>query len=208
MTVPEYHRYTWKFILNEGRRIFLDFPFEAGMCGSRLRFLKIRLHRKKRIPNLFTFTFFENLQASGTQAEISQQISSCTIFESLPLNGCRLISSMGCAPFLEKRDCSFTHVRFYSLFTIIFCSLVNLQKKIHMGMNLLQYFSTTKWNFQTEKSAEIRKKLSKEENQEFFTDIEKPEVTEYLKNCILGGRQYCLKEPLSSLPKARVQIKM
>jgi alcohol-forming fatty acyl-CoA reductase len=31
---------------------------------------------------------------------------------------------------------------------------------------------------------------------------------EYMKRTILGGRQYCLKEPLSSLPKARMQLKL
>lgn len=31
---------------------------------------------------------------------------------------------------------------------------------------------------------------------------------EYLKRSILGGRQYCLKEPLTTLPKARRQMKV
>lgn len=31
---------------------------------------------------------------------------------------------------------------------------------------------------------------------------------EYLKRSILGGRQYCLKEPLTTLPKARRQLKV
>lgn len=30
----------------------------------------------------------------------------------------------------------------------------------------------------------------------------------YLRRCVLGGRQYCMKEPLSTLPKARIQMKM
>lgn len=31
---------------------------------------------------------------------------------------------------------------------------------------------------------------------------------EYLKRTVLGGRQYCLKEPLTTLPKARRQLKL
>lgn len=31
---------------------------------------------------------------------------------------------------------------------------------------------------------------------------------EYMKRSILGGRQYCLKEPLTTLPKARRQMKL
>lgn len=38
-------------------------------------------------------------------------------------------------------------------------------------------------------------------------NTEKVETNEYLKDVILGGRQYCLKEPLSTLPKARMQLK-
>lgn len=38
-------------------------------------------------------------------------------------------------------------------------------------------------------------------------DMETIDTKEYMKRSILGGRQYCLKEPLSSIPKARIQMK-
>lgn len=31
---------------------------------------------------------------------------------------------------------------------------------------------------------------------------------EYAVTSVLGGRQYCAKDPLSTLPKARLQLKM
>lgn len=31
---------------------------------------------------------------------------------------------------------------------------------------------------------------------------------DYLRDTLLGGRQYCMKEPLSTLPKARIQLRM
>jgi len=31
---------------------------------------------------------------------------------------------------------------------------------------------------------------------------------EYMKVSILGGRQYVMKEPLTSLPKARIQLRL
>lgn len=41
------------------------------------------------------------------------------------------------------------------------------------------------------------------------TTIVSPEMEkEYLKDSFLGGRVYCMKEPLSTLPKARIQMKM
>lgn len=41
----------------------------------------------------------------------------------------------------------------------------------------------------------------------FNFDMENIDSLEYMKRTILGGRQYCLKEPLSTLPKARMQLK-
>lgn len=38
--------------------------------------------------------------------------------------------------------------------------------------------------------------------------IPKEKELDYLRDTLLGGRQYCLKEPLSSLPKARIQLKL
>lgn len=40
------------------------------------------------------------------------------------------------------------------------------------------------------------------------TSIPKEIELDYLKDTLLGGRQYCLKEDLSTLPKARIQLKM
>lgn len=40
------------------------------------------------------------------------------------------------------------------------------------------------------------------------TIIPEDKELDYLRDTLLGGRQYCLKEPLSTLPKARIQLKM
>lgn len=65
-----------------------------------------------------------------------------------------------------------------------------------------------KWDFRSDNAARIRRQLSPFEAETFPIDLEKPDISDFLKNCILGGRQYCLKEPLSTLPKARAQLKM
>lgn len=41
----------------------------------------------------------------------------------------------------------------------------------------------------------------------FTVDTDTPDNVKYLVTSVLGGRQYCLKEPLSTLPKARMQLK-
>lgn len=73
---------------------------------------------------------------------------------------------------------------------------------------MLQYFSMQTWDFRVEKLLTFRKYISEEENEIFPSDLDEPNISEYLKDCILGGRQFCLKEDLSSLPKARAQLKM
>lgn len=31
LTIPRYHRYSWGFILEAGRKVIVNFPFEAGI---------------------------------------------------------------------------------------------------------------------------------------------------------------------------------
>jgi len=77
-----------------------------------------------------------------------------------------------------------------------------------MGMQMLEFFTTRQFDFRSEKFQSLRQEMSEEENQIFYTNTEIINVDDYLKWTILGGRQYCLKEPLSSLPKARRQLIM
>lgn len=91
-------------------------------------------------------------------------------------------------------------------------SLVKIQKKIKSGLSMLHYFSISKWDFKTDfleqKRPLIENRISNEEKEIFYIGVDQFDISEYLKNCILGGRQYCLKEPPSSIPKARTHLKM
>lgn len=63
----------------------------------------------------------------------------------------------------------------------------------------------------SQKFKDLNKKVSPEEYEMFFVDTEAVPDSfedEFIKNCVLGGRQYVLKEPLSSIPKAKIQMKM
>ena len=86
--------------------------------------------------------------------------------------------------------------------------LVKLQGKISQGLHLLQYFSNRKWDFRAEKAKLASQYLTEEDQRIFLTILDDIDVPNYIKDCILGGRQFCLKEPLSTLPKARAQLKM
>ncbi|XP_012234937.2 putative fatty acyl-CoA reductase CG5065 isoform X2 [Linepithema humile] len=82
--------------------------------------------------------------------------------------------------------------------------MVKLQKRISAGLEVLQYFTTRKWIFYNNKITTIFDELSPEDKKLFRTYIDSnSDKIEYTKNCILGARQYCLKEDLSSLPRAR-----
>lgn len=86
--------------------------------------------------------------------------------------------------------------------------MIRVQKKIFVGLGVLQFFTTRRWNFRIDNFDKVYQQLSSEEKKIFNMNTEEVEQIEYLKNVILGGRQYCLKEPLSTLPKARIQLKL
>ncbi|XP_065369886.1 putative fatty acyl-CoA reductase CG5065 isoform X2 [Calliphora vicina] len=85
--------------------------------------------------------------------------------------------------------------------------LVRVQKRIAIGLDVLQFFTTRAWDFKSNNFRELYKILTAEEKKIFKINTDDIDDSEYLKNCILGGRQYVVKEPLSTLPKARVQLK-
>lgn len=89
--------------------------------------------------------------------------------------------------------------------------MIRVQNKISQGLEVLQFFTMRNWVFLSQKFKDLNKHLSPEEYEMFLVDTEaipKEFEVQFLKNCLLGGRQYVLKEPLSTIPKARVQMKM
>lgn len=87
--------------------------------------------------------------------------------------------------------------------------MVFVQKKIAVGMEVLKFFTMNNWNFKSDKFQNLVKIQSKEEYDMFAIDTKNiGDTKEYLRNSLIGGRQYCAKDPLSTLPKARTIIKM
>ncbi len=89
--------------------------------------------------------------------------------------------------------------------------MVRIQTKISQGLEVLQFFTMRQWIFTSEKFKNLNKFLSPEEYTMFFIDTDAVPDSfedEFLRNCVLGGRQYVFKEPLSTIPRARIQIKM
>lgn len=85
--------------------------------------------------------------------------------------------------------------------------MCRVQTMISQGLDLLQFFTTRQWYFKSQQYQAIAKNLTPKDFELFDMDIDRIDTKDYLKRIILGGRQYCLKEPLSTLPKARLQLK-
>lgn len=85
--------------------------------------------------------------------------------------------------------------------------MCHVQTRISDGLEVLQFFTTRAWNFSTVKFEHMISQQSKEDSKIFNLDKDSVQVKEYMLTTILGGRQYCLKEPLSTIPKARMQLK-
>ncbi|XP_026740051.1 putative fatty acyl-CoA reductase CG5065 [Trichoplusia ni] len=81
--------------------------------------------------------------------------------------------------------------------------MINLQKRISHGLNVLQYYTTKEWDFRNENYKSLRNRVTAEDNETFFTDISSMNPEEYLKNYVLGTRQFCCHEDPANIPRAR-----
>lgn len=81
--------------------------------------------------------------------------------------------------------------------------MVRIQKRISDGLAVLQYFTTREWVFHNTNLLIMWGEMSPKDKEIFPVDFLLIDVEDYMKNCILGARQYCMKENLSSIPKAR-----
>lgn len=83
-----------------------------------------------------------------------------------------------------------------------------VQEKVFNGLDILSFFTTRNWIFNSDKFQGISKSLTPEDRKLFDTDTGNVDIDAYMYKIILGGRQYCLNEPLSSMNKARLHLKV
>ncbi|XP_041971170.1 putative fatty acyl-CoA reductase CG5065 [Aricia agestis] len=81
--------------------------------------------------------------------------------------------------------------------------LVKAQKRISHGLHVLQYYTIKEWHFENSNFLGLQKRVSQEENEIFFTDVSKINTNLYLRDYVIGTRQYVLKEDPANLPRAR-----
>ncbi|KAL1517079.1 hypothetical protein ABEB36_000890 [Hypothenemus hampei] len=86
--------------------------------------------------------------------------------------------------------------------------MIRIQKKIHQGLELLQFFTVREWHFKSDNFLGLVDDMDEIDRKTFPMDFFALPIETYLKISVLGARQYCMKEPLSSLPRCRVQQKV
>ncbi|XP_025261932.1 putative fatty acyl-CoA reductase CG5065 isoform X2 [Camponotus floridanus] len=86
--------------------------------------------------------------------------------------------------------------------------MVRIQKRILDNLAVLQYFTTRQWIFYNKNIITLCDDLTPLDKKIFPIMIYNFDKMEYFKHLVLGIRQYCMKEDLSTLPKARRRQKM
>lgn len=71
--------------------------------------------------------------------------------------------------------------------------------------DVLRHFSTIEWNFMNERWNELTRKLTSEDRELFFCDVKGLVWNNYFMSYVLGIRKYILKDPIETLPQARIK---
>ncbi|KAL6427484.1 hypothetical protein ACFW04_008770 [Cataglyphis niger] len=83
--------------------------------------------------------------------------------------------------------------------------LLKVYKKIHKFMDVLNYFSTQEWKFTNDRLHALLIKLTSKDRENFFCDIRDLDWNVYFETYISGIRIYLIKDPLDTLPQARLK---
>lgn len=83
--------------------------------------------------------------------------------------------------------------------------LLKVYKKIHKFMDVLNYFATQEWKFTNDRLHELMEKLTFKDREKFYFDIRDVDWNTYFETYIRGIRIYLIKDPLDTLPQARVK---
>lgn len=85
--------------------------------------------------------------------------------------------------------------------------MVRVQKKVSMGLKVLQYYTTKRWEFKNDRSKRLYNAMTKEDQETFFFDCTNVNWHDYISAYIVGTRTYLLQEPISNLPEARKNLR-
>ncbi|XP_076750890.1 fatty acyl-CoA reductase wat [Xylocopa sonorina] len=83
--------------------------------------------------------------------------------------------------------------------------MLKIYKRIHKFMDVLDYFSTREWKFSNDNVKMLVNKLTDKDRKQFACDIVQLDWDYYFRTYMQGIRVYLIKDPLDTLPQARVR---
>lgn len=87
-----------------------------------------------------------------------------------------------------------------------FCPrLLKIYNKIHKFTDVLSHFSITEWKITNERLNELTSKLTTEDRKLFLCDMKELVWDTYFQNYLRGIRIYILKDPIETIPQARIR---
>ncbi|XP_055382887.1 putative fatty acyl-CoA reductase CG5065 [Condylostylus longicornis] len=81
--------------------------------------------------------------------------------------------------------------------------LVNIQRKISMGLEMLQYYTMKTWVFKNERLEKLQLKLNSRDQEKFECFLDQVCWENFIRSYMLGIRRYILKEPMDNIPKCK-----
>ncbi|XP_067135929.1 putative fatty acyl-CoA reductase CG5065 [Centruroides vittatus] len=81
--------------------------------------------------------------------------------------------------------------------------MMNIYKKVHTTMKVLQYFCTREWMFDANNLEELFNTMSTQDKQNFNFDISKLNWNDYMEDYVLGLRRFVFKDDDSTIPLSR-----
>jgi len=90
---------------------------------------------------------------------------------------------------------------------IIFILQVSLYQRAFRAISSFDYFFKRQWLFVGENSVKLWDTLSETDRKLFYFDVKAINWSAYFEIYVLGVRQFILKDDLSTLPKARSNLK-
>lgn len=83
--------------------------------------------------------------------------------------------------------------------------LLKMYKKIHKFLDVLNYFTIKQWSFTNNRWNKLIEKLDSRDKDIFFCNIKELIWDDFFKTYIQGIRIYLIKDPIETLPEARVK---
>ncbi|XP_039752666.1 putative fatty acyl-CoA reductase CG5065 [Pararge aegeria] len=82
--------------------------------------------------------------------------------------------------------------------------MVRIIDRLTLGLEVLEYYNTRNWVFKNEYFKSLKHRITREEDETFFTDFSNADLDLYMENYVKGIREFYCKEDPSTIPQAKI----